>query len=191
MPINIHFDFLAPIYDRVIGKREPEEFVELLNLPTNGILLDAGGGTGRASLGLRSHVGQLIIADLSRPMLTEARSKGHDHLVQASSKALALPDNSVDRIMVVDALHHFANQAEVVCELLRVLKPGGLMLIEEPDMNKFQVKLVALGEKLALMGSHIHYPEEIGAMVELCGIKPEIRKDGAFAAFILAEKPLH
>ena len=133
MPINLHFDFLAPIYDRVISEREPEEFVKLLDLPIDGILLDVGGGTGRASLGLKPHVSQLLITDLSGPMLARAQEKGHENLLLCSSNTLCLVDNSVDRIMVVDALHHFSDQAGAVCELLRVLKPGGLPLIAAPD----------------------------------------------------------
>jgi len=51
-----------------------------------------------------------------------------------------------------------------VQELLRVLAPGGRLVIEEPDIRDFAVKLVALGERLAMMTSHFRRAEEIVTM---------------------------
>ena len=42
-----HFDLIASIYDRLIGPPNTERLRQLLNLPTDGWLLDGGGGTGR------------------------------------------------------------------------------------------------------------------------------------------------
>ena len=71
-----HFDLLAPLYDRVIASPDPDRLKHLLRLPTSGWLLDAGGGTGRASCALRPLVGQLIISDPSGPMLQQAVTRG-------------------------------------------------------------------------------------------------------------------
>lgn len=188
MPNNKLFDKLAPIYDRFIGIRDPELLINLLDLPTDGSLLDAGGGTGRVSLSLKDHVGQLIISDLSRSMISEAQTKGHDQLVQTSVTENPFPNEHFDRIIVIDALHHFPNQAKTVKELVRILKPGGILLIEEPDINRIAAKLVAIVEKLAMMGSHIHSPTEIKAMIEVNGIKARIISDNSFSAYIIAEK---
>lgn len=62
---------------------------------------------------------------------------------------------------MVDALHHVANQSETASELWRVLKPGGLIIIEEPNIHTLRVKLLAIAEKLALMRSHFLSPEQI------------------------------
>ena len=45
MPAFDHFDFLAPLYDRVIRVPEDDRLGELLGLPIAGRLLDAGGGS--------------------------------------------------------------------------------------------------------------------------------------------------
>jgi demethylmenaquinone methyltransferase/2-methoxy-6-polyprenyl-1,4-benzoquinol methylase len=153
MPNNFLFDFLGPFYDHVISPKSPDDLHEPLNLPADGWLLDAGGGTGRASAGLADEVNHLVICDLSAPMLREAQTKGIQNLVQASAAHLPFAKETFERIMVVDALHHMPDQKNTVGEMLRTLKFQGRMLIEEPDIEQFGVKLIALFERLALMKS--------------------------------------
>jgi SAM-dependent methyltransferase len=47
-------------------------------------------------------------------------------------KTINLPDNSVDRIFCLDAFHHVPNPAEILCEMSRVLKDGGIAGFSEP-----------------------------------------------------------
>ena len=164
-----HFGILAPFYDRVIPSSDLNRLRERLRLPTTGRLLDAGGGTGRVSSQLRHLVDEVIISDPSTTMLRQAQVKGKLQPAQAHAERLPFPDASFDRVVVVDALHHFANQREAVGDLLRVLKPGGRLLIEEPDIHRLIVKFVALGEKIALMRSHFISAEQLRDMVAAQG----------------------
>ena len=91
-------------------------------------------------------------------------------------------------MVVIDALHHFANQREAVGDLLRVLKPGGRLLIEEPDIHRLIVKFIALGEKVALMRSHFYSAEEIRDMVTAQGYSAVIERDGQFTAWVSVDK---
>lgn len=90
--------------------------------------------------------------------------------------------------MVVDALHHFCNQREAVGDLLRVVKPGGRLVIAEPDIRRLVVKFVALGEKVALMRSHFYSVEQIRDMVTEHGLTASIERDGIFTAWIVVDK---
>jgi ubiquinone/menaquinone biosynthesis C-methylase UbiE len=54
-----------------------------------------------------------------------------------------------------------ADHAHTAREMFRVLKPGGVLVIEEPDIRTFGVKLIAIAEKLLLMRSHFLAPDEI------------------------------
>jgi ubiquinone/menaquinone biosynthesis C-methylase UbiE len=183
-----HFDLLAPIYDRLIPAPSPTRLQTLLHLPTTGALLDVGGGTGRVSSLLRPMVDRLVIADFSRQMLSQSRQKTDTRPLQSVAERLPFPDASFERILVVDALHHFHHQQLAIGELLRVLKPGGRLVIEEPDINRFVVKLVALAEKITLMGSHFHSPREISQMVAAYGFEATITTDGSFAAWVCVTK---
>ena len=48
---------------------------------------------------------------------------------------IELPDASVDRIVCFDAFHHVPNPADVMRELARVLRPGGIAGFSEPGPN--------------------------------------------------------
>lgn len=91
-------------------------------------------------------------------------------------------------MVVVDAQHHFCNQRQAVGDLLRVLKPGGRLVIEEPDIRRLVVKFVALGEKVALMRSHFYSVEQIRDMVTEHGLIGSIKRDGIFIAWIMIDK---
>jgi len=186
--MNIHFDLLAGYYDRVMRRHQSTELGALLNLPTDGFLLDVGGGTGRASKDYRNQVRGVVISDLSSPMLAQALQKDSLLPTQAIAEALPFADNSFARIMVVDALHHFIHQPTALSELVRVLQPGGRMVIEEPDIALFSVKLRAVAEKLALMRSHFYALEKIQKMLTRTGLHAEVRRGTSFSGWVIAEK---
>ena len=79
-------------------------------------------------------------------------------------EALPFPDESFERVIMVDALHHVFSQHETAREMYRVLKPGGRVVIEEPDIRHIFVKLIAVAEKLILMRSHFLAPSKIAGL---------------------------
>jgi ubiquinone/menaquinone biosynthesis C-methylase UbiE len=158
-----HFDILAPIYDRAIPFSQLEAMLKIAELPVDGILLDAGGGTGRVSAGLRPYVRGAFVVDFSSGMLAQAREKGL-MAVQSPAEKLPFGEGTFERIIMVDALHHVHEQAKTIAELWRVLKAGGCLVIEEPDVRTWQVKILAIVEKLALMRSHFISPPAIAGL---------------------------
>lgn len=188
MPNNILFDLLGPLYDHIFGHKDPEAFTDPLNLPANGWLLDLGGGTGRSSSGLAHQVDRVLICDLSMPMLRKAHEKGFASTVQASATHLPFADDTFERIMVIDALHHMPDQDTTTGEMVRTLKPGGRLLIEEPDIRLFAVKLIALMEKVLLMKSYFHSPDEIGEMAAAFGGTVSQGSDGKGSAWVMVDK---
>jgi ubiquinone/menaquinone biosynthesis C-methylase UbiE len=187
MPNFDHFGILAPFYERFIKPKDPQELAAHLRLPVDGALLDAGGGTGRISQYLTGAAGRVVVADLSREMLAEANKKDGLRPVCSASEALPFADCAFARILMVDALHHVIDQRTTLQELWRVLQPGGRLVIEEPDLRRFTVKLLALAEKAALMRSHFLSPPQIAEMLQQPGARVYIAAD-ASTAWIIAEK---
>jgi demethylmenaquinone methyltransferase/2-methoxy-6-polyprenyl-1,4-benzoquinol methylase len=159
MPPFDHFSIIAPIYARV-AYSNTNLMRDFASLPVKGHLLDVGGGTGRVSSAICELVDEVIVADISFGMLKET---GRSMLkpVCSCSEKLPFADNSFERVVMVDALHHVHNQVDSAREMYRVLKPGGVLVIEEPDIRTFGVKIIAIAEKLLLMQSHFLEPNQI------------------------------
>jgi ubiquinone/menaquinone biosynthesis C-methylase UbiE len=182
MPLD-HFRLIAPIYARA-RYRAIEKMCEYAALPAAGRLLDVGGGTGRVASALSGLVGEVIVTDISMGMLEKAPRPTLQPAC-CFSEFLPFPDNSFERVIMVDALHHVVDQAATACEMLRVLLPGGRLVIEEPDIRAFAVKLIAVGEKLLWMRSHFLAPAQIASLFPHA--KTRIFTDGP-TAWIVVEK---
>ena len=160
-----HFNLLGPVYDLVFGRVTDHDMVDIAEVKPDQKLLDVGGGTGRVAVLFEEFAGQILVVDSARRMLHQAQDKGL-RTVNGNSERLPLETASFDRVIMVDALHHVRNQAETLKETWRVLAPGGRLVVEEPDIHNFLVKLVALGEKIAFMRSQFLAPEKIIAICQ-------------------------
>jgi len=184
-----HFDHLAPFYDRLLGRPKLAVLRALLALPIGGLMLDEGGGTARVSYLLRNHVGGVVIADISLPMLRQAKRKGSLWTVKSDAGRLPFCDETFERVLVVDAFHHFADQEHSMGEMIRVLKKGGRMLVEEPDVSRWAVKVAALGERLMLMKSRFLPPPSILELFARHGLSAHVAESDRFRVWIVADKP--
>lgn len=178
-----HFSFIAPLYARV-SYSKADVMREVAALPVNGRLLDIGGGTGRVASAIRDLVDDIVIADVSFGMLAHSPRTDFQPVCGAS-ETLPFADHSFERVIMVDALHHVINHAHSASEMFRVLKPGGVLVIEEPDIRTFGVKLIAIAEKLLLMRSHFLAPDAILKLFEV-GEKSIKSADGT--AWVMIKK---
>jgi ubiquinone/menaquinone biosynthesis C-methylase UbiE len=188
VPLIDHFGFLAPFYDRVISPPSDDTLLRLTGLPIDGFLLDAGGGTGRIASRLVGLAGEIILLDSSTPMLRQAQAKGGLCPLSGATERLPFADASFDRIIMVDAYHHVEHQWSSLEECWRVLQPGGILVIEEPDISLGVVKLVALAEKLALMRSHFQSGEKIAEALKRLGGEVHIIRERP-NLWVVAAKP--
>jgi demethylmenaquinone methyltransferase/2-methoxy-6-polyprenyl-1,4-benzoquinol methylase len=183
-----HFALFAPFYDRLFANLDHDRLKSLLDLPVEGRILDAGGGTGRVAEALSGQAAQIVVADESAAMLRVADGKRGMVAVGARAQQLPFADAGFQRIILVDAFHHLGDQRAAAMELWRVLAPGGRLVIEDPDIRRLPVKLLALAERMAMMRSRFLTPDSMGEMFRALGGRVEVQDDGRMMAWVVADR---
>lgn len=106
----------------------------LASAPPGGLWLDVGCGTGWLSAAQDQIGGKrtLMGIDISHGMLVRAREKG---LAVAEADLLDLPfqDSLFDVVHAKGVLHHVDDFDRSLREIRRVLKPGGVVLLADPN----------------------------------------------------------
>lgn len=91
----------------------------------------------------RVRTGGVVGADLSAAMVVEARRRAPAALsarfVAADAHRLPFGDGSFDRCRVERTLQHVSGPRRAVCEMARVLRPGGRLVSMEPDWGWMMV----------------------------------------------------
>jgi len=103
------------------------------SLPAHPVVLDAGCGTGYNMGWLRRHYGAVVTGiDYFQQALGFCRCRGEYALVRADAAAIPFSRNSFDLVVSFDVLTHLkdaAARAAALGEFLRVLRPGGRLLL--------------------------------------------------------------
>jgi ubiquinone/menaquinone biosynthesis C-methylase UbiE len=134
----VAFDRAAEYYDRTrtLPPGAMARITEMVagELKPRGPSLEIGVGTGRIALPLAERGVRMVGADLSMPMLRQLFSKAGGRspfpLVQADATALPFADDAFSGALVVHVLHLVAEWRAMLGELARVVRPGGVILVD-------------------------------------------------------------
>lgn len=184
------FRFLAKFFDLIIHPKRDIPWKEFICVTsTNNKLLDVGGGTGRVAKFLKDCFKTIVIYDVSLPMLQQLKD-GENKIVRICGEieTIAFSEESFEMAIMVDTLHHIKNQNLAVNKILQVLKPNGIFILEEPDIRKFPVKLIALLEKALLMRSHFLKPNEIEKWIDRDRFTLRYFEEGSNFFFVIQKK---
>ncbi len=100
--------------------------------PHVGQFVDIAGGYGRLADEYIPRAEVATVFDYSKTELAQAKELYGDKIQTKAGDIYDLPfkDASIDALMMVRATHHFKDMQKVSDELYRVLKPGGVAVIE-------------------------------------------------------------
>ena len=138
------YDLAAPRYDRR-KKFEVEVEADLIGLPLAEalveiqapVVLDVAAGTGRTARALLRQPafdGSVISLDLSARMISGGTREcalwpGRAHWVRGPAHTLPFPDGAFDAVTCLEALEFLPDARAALGECVRVLRPGGLLLV--------------------------------------------------------------
>jgi demethylmenaquinone methyltransferase/2-methoxy-6-polyprenyl-1,4-benzoquinol methylase len=115
--------------------------IELSGVRRGNAVLDIAGGTGDLAARFAEIVGdkgRVVLADINDSMLQVGRDKLIDtgklaniEFVQADAQYLPFPDNSFDCVSIAFGLRNVTDKDMALRSMLRVLKPGGRLLVLE------------------------------------------------------------
>ncbi|MEN7343576.1 MAG: bifunctional demethylmenaquinone methyltransferase/2-methoxy-6-polyprenyl-1,4-benzoquinol methylase UbiE [Pseudomonadota bacterium] len=104
-------------------------------------VLDLAGGTGDLAIAFAKRVGshgQVVLADINAEMLKQGRERllnngivGNVEIAQVDAEALPFADNTFDLITIAFGLRNVTRKEAALESMLRVLKPGGKLLVLE------------------------------------------------------------
>lgn len=119
-----------------------ESFLGLL--PRHWTVADIGTGTGYLLPLLARQFEKVIAIEPAESMLACARQRATDHglsnvsLHQGGLSDVPLPAQSCDLAIAMLVLHHVEEPARALCELHRIVRPGGCVLIVEQEAHENQ-----------------------------------------------------
>jgi SAM-dependent methyltransferase len=123
---------LALFRKSVLKQAKYQQISALLEDPRDLANLDLGGDNGVLSFLFRQKGGTWSSGDLDEKTVGSIRSLVGDRVYRLDGSTLPFPDDSLDQIVVIDYLEHVQEDKAAVREFRRVLKQGGILIINVP-----------------------------------------------------------
>lgn len=124
------------LFNRSVLKQEKYRQIATLLGDTTGLTcLDIGGDNGVISHLLRQRGGRWSSADLDETSVAAIRQVVGTGVHQIDGLRTPFPDRLFDAIVIIDFLEHIDTDAQFAEELARILKPGGLLIVNVPHLK--------------------------------------------------------
>lgn len=165
-----------------------------------GLALDLGCGTGVMLDHLGRRFPRVLGLDISQEMLegydlSRLRAGLTVSLLRGDMSALPLSDGSVDVIVCRSALHHMEDEAAVLREIARVLKPDGRLVLGEPANDNLLTRAARAFVRRRPSYGKIHTIDraytrgQLRALLEGAGLRIVREVRFGFLAYPLCDNP--
>ncbi len=158
---------------------------EKLELTADVRILDVGCGTGRHLLELSRFPGTFVGLDMDRDELRgmrymlaiAARERtlvASVDAVQGDGEVLPFADGLFDQVICTETLEHVPDDKAILRELVRVLRPGGVLAVSVPDEYSERLLWRFSARYRTHPGGHvrIYRRKDIAALMRKSGVHP-------------------
>jgi len=121
-----------------------------------GKLLDVGCGGGRFLQRMKKRGWVVEGIDFDEQATKKVTSKYGIKTYVGDLITCALPANTYDAITLSQAIEHLYNPKETLAECLRILKPGGLLVMTTPNVNSLAAKIYGASWRGWEAPRHLH-----------------------------------
>ncbi|MEV6981833.1 class I SAM-dependent methyltransferase [Sphaerisporangium sp. NPDC051017] len=188
---RVHYERLADKYDE--NWAYSPEFIrwmtggiqERLRLDPGDRVIDVGCGTGLYARGLAEHASTVICVDPSQAMLEQLPADDrliplHAGAEDLAEKRIQLPHDGYDAILLKEVIHHVADPSAVLAGMIRLLLPGGRILVA---MLPTRIEYPLFDAALRLFRQRQPDPEDIATAMRDSGLAAELTYDEFPLAF--------
>ncbi|MFX1519755.1 MAG: class I SAM-dependent methyltransferase [Promethearchaeota archaeon] len=141
-----YFDEVASQWDKMqesfFSEAVREKAYSVVNLQQGELAADIGAGTGFITEGLIQRGLNVIAVDQSEVMLQELKIKlqsaGKIDYRTGEAENLPVENDIVDYVFANMFLHHVERPLDAIKEMVRILKPGGKLVITDLDEHNFE-----------------------------------------------------
>ena len=147
-----------------------------IDFVTGKSVLDIASGEGYGCALLARVAESVVGVDISSEAVEYAAQEYSNYnnlkFMVGSCEAVPLPDHSVDVVTSFETIEHHDKHEEMMLEIKRVLKPGGILIISSPNRltysdepnysNPFHVKELYYDELVSLLNSQFKYIKVYG-----------------------------
>jgi len=166
-------------------------------LASGKVVLDVACGEGYGSAMLAEVGSRVVGVDISAETVAHARRRytiENLEFYEGRADAVPLSEGSVDLVVSFETIEHHDQHTNMMAEIRRVLRPGGLLIMSSPDKheysdvpaysNPFHVKELYLEEFESLLGRHFQNVAISGQRICYGSVVASDRLNGVFSSFV-------
>jgi ubiquinone/menaquinone biosynthesis C-methylase UbiE len=156
----------------VLKQRKYQEIRTLLGSTAGLTCLDVGSDNGVISYLLRSQGGSWKSADLDAASVQAIAGLVEREVYQIDGGRTPFKDDEFDRVVIVDFLEHIPEDRQFIQELYRIIKPGGELIVNTPNiknslLRRFRLAVGQTDEKHGHLRPG-YSKESLGSLMESC-----------------------
>lgn len=153
-----------------LKQRKFEEISKLLGETSTLRCLDIGADNGVISYFLRKGSGSWASADLDETSVQSIRDLVQDDVFRIDGTQTSFQDDEFDRVVIVDFLEHIPTDQQFIDDLFRIIKPGGELIINTPNvknslLRRFRLAIGQTDEKHGHLRPG-YSPEDLDSLLE-------------------------